>query len=98
MKRPKYVDLKGLLSFQILHELERKKLHGDKLAEIIGKRKGSKLTPGTIYPALKKLRKLKLIQHKKKGRIKTYSITQKGKKEYNTSKKILKNLLKKILS
>ncbi|MEI8348401.1 MAG: PadR family transcriptional regulator, partial [Pseudomonadota bacterium] len=54
---PKKVSLKGFLSFFILHELALAKRAGDDLAKRIGKRKGSDLTPGTIYPALKRLRK-----------------------------------------
>ena len=49
MKMPKYIDIKGVLSFHILSLLKKKKLCGDELAEIIGKKKYGKLTPGTIY-------------------------------------------------
>ena|SRR3989338_7040121 len=93
---PKYIDLKGLLSFRIVNELSKDKLCGDDLAKIIGERKGSKLTPGTIYPALKRLRKLKLIKHTKKGRKKTYFLTKNGIKEQKIAKLALKKLLKKI--
>lgn len=72
------LELKGFLSFLILHELSKKSLCGDDLAEKIGRRKGSKLTPGTIYPALKELRKEKLITYKQFGRKKMYSLTNKG--------------------
>ncbi|HGJ65638.1 TPA: PadR family transcriptional regulator [bacterium] len=65
---PKYVELKGFLSFFILHELSRKDHSGDELARLIGERKGTNLTPGTIYPALKRLRRQKLIHYKKNGR------------------------------
>jgi DNA-binding PadR family transcriptional regulator len=56
------IEFKGFLSFLILHELSKKELCGDELAELIGQRKKDKLTPGTIYPTLKKLRKLKLLK------------------------------------
>lgn len=85
MKSPKYLDMKGFLSFLILHEISKRKLCGDDLAEIIGERKGSKLTPGTIYPALKNLRKNNLIRLKQKGRKKYYSLTKKGENELKTT-------------
>ena len=76
------LSTKGFLAFQILHELRKSKLCGDDLASIIGRKKGRKLTPGTIYPALKYLRKNKLVQHKKDGRKKLYTLTFTGEKEY----------------
>lgn len=78
---PKYIELKGFLSFFILHELGRKDHSGDELAMLIGERKGSELTPGTIYPALKRLRRQKLIHYKRNGRKKIYSLTPNGSKE-----------------
>ena len=75
-------DLKGFLSFLILHELGKKSLCGEDLAKKIGRRKGStQLTPGTIYPALKTLRGLKLVKYKQFGRKKMYSLTPDGQKE-----------------
>ncbi|MBU1198252.1 MAG: PadR family transcriptional regulator [Nanoarchaeota archaeon] len=75
------LELKGFLSFLIIHELNLKRLCGDELSTNIGKRKGSSLTPGTIYPALKRLRKKKLIAYRRKGRKKTYFLTETGEKE-----------------
>lgn len=94
MQTTNYIDLRGLLSFQILHEIRRKPRFGDELANIIGNRKGSKLTPGTIYPALKRLRELKLIKATKIGRRVVYKLTEKGKKEYQTARKYVRILLK----
>lgn len=76
-----YLQLKGFLSFLILHELGQKALCGDDLAIKIGKRKGAKLTPGTIYPALKDLRKQKFISYKKFGRKKIYTLSDGGRNE-----------------
>jgi len=76
-----YIELKGFLSFLILHELSLKSLCGDELSKAIGKRKNSTLTPGTIYPALKRLRRKKLIAYRRQGRKKVYSLTDIGKKE-----------------
>ncbi len=95
MKTPKYINLKGFLLFQILYELHRnKRLCGDELAEIIGKKKGEKLTPGTIYPALKYLRRKKLVSYKKEGRKKYYRLTEEGKKEYLLCKRIFVKVFK----
>jgi DNA-binding PadR family transcriptional regulator len=94
MQTSKYIDLRGLLSYQILHEIGRKPRFGDELANIIGNRKGSKLTPGTIYPALKRLRENKLIIATKIGRRVVYKLTAKGKKEYKTARKYVRILLK----
>ena len=76
-----YMELKGFLSFLILHEIGQKKLCGEDLAKKIGRRKGAMLTPGTIYPALKKLRKKKLVQYKRFGRKKIYNLTSIGEEE-----------------
>lgn len=81
MKYPKYIELKGFLSFFILHELKNAALSGDELALIIGKRKGSTLNSGTIYPALKRLKKLKLLSYSRDGRRKVYSLTKEGHRE-----------------
>jgi len=98
-EQPKILSLNGFLAFQILHELQGNKLCGDELANIIGGRKGRKLTPGTIYPALKFLREKKLVKHKKTGRKKIYNITDFGKKEYELMREnfhyIFKGVIKK---
>ena len=78
---PKYVELKGFLSFFILHELSFDSLSGDELSRIIGDRRNTVLTPGTIYPALKRLRKQKLVFYRREGRKKLYSLTDLGKLE-----------------
>lgn len=90
------VDFKGFLTLFILHELSKKAQCGDELAVRIGQRKKDKLTPGTIYPTLKKLRKLKLISFKKFGRKKVYSLTEVGEKELNKLYKVLKQYFKGI--
>ena len=99
-----YLELKGFLSFFILHELGLKNLCGDELSKLIGKRKNGPLTPGTIYPALKRLRRKKLIAYKRQGRRKVYSLTDFGVKEldklyglfsiyfYGLKNKIVRNL------
>lgn len=81
LKRQKFLELKGFLSFLILHELSQKSLCGYDLAKSIGKRKGVVLTPGTIYPALKTLKKHKLVRFRRTGRKKRYFLTDSGKDE-----------------
>lgn len=81
LRYSKMIEFKGLLSFLILHELSKKSLCGEDLAKKIGRRKGSQLTPGTIYPALKSLRELGVVSFDQFGRKKMYSLTLKGKKE-----------------
>lgn len=78
VKQEQLIEFKGFLSFLILHELKSKSLCGEDLAIKIGKRKGSQLTPGTIYPTLKHLRKLKLIKFKRDGRKKYYTLQDAG--------------------
>lgn len=71
--------MRGMLSFHILFMLSRKKMHGDELAEEIGKRRGEKPKAGTIYPALKDLSNKGLIEGEKEGKTITYSLTKEGK-------------------
>ena len=96
IKSPQVLSLKGFLAFQILHELKKLSQCGDELAEKIGGKKGSKLTPGTIYPTLKFLRKHKLVTRKKQGRKKNYTLTEKGKEEYKIFKKNFIKIFKEI--
>ncbi|TFG34483.1 PadR family transcriptional regulator [Candidatus Thorarchaeota archaeon] len=72
--------MRGLLTFQILWELDKEELNGQEIAEKIAKRRGTKPTPGTIYPALKELKKEKLIKGRKDGRQVVYRLTEEGKK------------------
>lgn len=78
LSRSPFIEFKGFLSFLIMHELNQRALAGEDLAKKIGARKGSTLTPGTIYPALKKLKSKRLVVFEKQGRRKVYSLTRKG--------------------
>ncbi len=86
-----YLEMKGFLSFLILHEVGLRNLCGEDLAKKIGRRKGAMLTPGTIYPALKKLRAKKLVKYRKEGRRKVYYLTDGGKKELKMLYKLFSN-------
>ena len=70
--------MRGLLTFQILWELRTEELNGQEIADRIAERKGTKPTPGTIYPALKELKKKRLIKGRKEGRQVIYSLTNHG--------------------
>ena len=73
-------DMRGLLSFQILWLLSKKRMHGEEIAKEIEKRRGDKPKPGTLYPALKELKEAGLIKGEKKGKLIAYSLTDKGRK------------------
>jgi DNA-binding PadR family transcriptional regulator len=69
---------RGFLNFQILWELDKEELNGQQIAERIAKRRGTKPTPGTIYPALKELKSGNYIEGVKEGREIVYHLTKKG--------------------
>ncbi|QQG39638.1 MAG: PadR family transcriptional regulator [Candidatus Aenigmatarchaeota archaeon] len=73
-------DMRGMLSFQILYLLAKKPMHGEELAQEIGKRRGGKPKAGTIYPALKDLTTKKLIKGEKRGKTIVYALTPEGTK------------------
>jgi DNA-binding PadR family transcriptional regulator len=75
---PGCCDMRGMLSFIILWLLNKRSMFGDEIANEIGRMKGGKPTPGTIYPALKQLKQSGAVTSKKKGRKVVYSLTKKG--------------------
>ena len=75
-------EMKGFLSFLVLKLISKKNMSGDELREEIRKRKGTKPSPGTIYPVLKNLSGNGFIEEiKGHGKEKKYKLTKKGKKE-----------------
>ena len=54
-------------------------MHGQEIANEIERRKGSKPSPGTIYPALKCLKRVGLIREKRVGKTITYKLSEDGK-------------------
>ena len=70
--------MKGFLSYLILWILRKKSLTGSEIAIELEKRRGSKPTPGTIYPALKELKEKGMVAADEN---KKYSLTKKGEKE-----------------
>ena len=75
---PECCDMRGMLSFLVLWLLSKKPMYGQELARELGKRRGVKPNPGTIYPALRELEKKGLVEAKKEGRVTNFHITQKG--------------------
>ena len=71
-------DMRGMLSFMILWLLSNRPMYGQQLATEIGKRRGDKPNPGTIYPALKELSNRGLIRAHLEGRNNVYELTEEG--------------------
>ncbi len=78
----KCCDMRGMLSFQVLRLIAQKDMSGEDVRQELERRRGSKPSPGTIYPVLKSLAENGWIaESEKQGRVKQYRITPKGKKE-----------------
>ncbi len=81
-------DMRGMLSFLILFLLSKKgRMHGQEIAKELGKRRGAKPSPGTIYPALKALKEMGLIEEEKKGKTVYYALTPAGRDALKAAKK-----------
>lgn len=72
--------MKGFLTYILLWMLGKKSMTGAELSDELEKRRGTRPSPGTIYPALKELRKKGLISADD-GKI--YTLTKKGQRELN---------------
>ncbi len=88
MRKNQYCcDMRGMLSFLILFLLSKKQMHGQELTEELGKRKGDKPSPGTIYPALRTLKESRLIKEIKSNKTITYKLTPEGRRVLGIAKK-----------
>jgi DNA-binding PadR family transcriptional regulator len=74
--------MKGFLSYLVLWVLKQKKMTGAQIAAELEKRRGSKPSPGTIYPVLKELKEDGLISS---DETKEYSLTDQGEKELKSA-------------
>ena len=75
-------DMRGFLSFTVLRFISKKPMSGEQLRDELEQRRGSRPSPGTIYPVLKSLVENGwIVEIKKSGKEKMYGITPKGKKE-----------------
>ena len=75
-------EMKGYLSYLILWILNRESMNGAQIGRELEIRRGSKPSPGTIYPALKDLKNTGLI---KTDTNKIYSLTTEGELELITA-------------
>jgi DNA-binding PadR family transcriptional regulator len=81
------IENRGFLSFLLLWLLSRKPMSGSELAAELGRRRGVRPNPGTLYPALKVLEARGLI-HCPPGccppdsRRKVYSVTPAGRRDF----------------
>lgn len=78
--------MRGMLSFLMLFLLSKKPMSGVEIAEEIERRKGTKPSPGTIYPALKGLKEMGFVKEKKAGKTVTYSLTPSGRDALRVAK------------
>jgi len=81
MRKPEFIDMKGLLSFQIMWVLSKRRMCGEELIKELGKRRADAPSPGTLYPALNKLKKGGLVESERDDKRVIYSATVKGKKD-----------------
>lgn len=81
--------MKGYLTYLILWILSKNSMNGAEIGRELEKRRGTKPSPGTIYPALKELRNKGMIDVDKN---KYYSLTENGKKELKSSCKYICNI------
>lgn len=70
--------MRGLLSFTILYLLAQREMYGAEVAAELARRRGDRPTPGTLYPALKKLESRGLIVACSGGKTKCYALTPRG--------------------
>lgn len=77
-RAPDCCDMRGMLTFLIMHVLSKKPMHGMEIAEEIAKRKADKPNPGTLYPTLKSMEKRGLVESLKKGNKRLYKLTPAG--------------------
>lgn len=71
-------EMKGFLKLLIMWLVSQKPMTGSEIANELERRKGTKPSPGTIYPALKELKNKGLLSIDDEKR---YTLTDKGNKE-----------------
>ena len=79
-------DMRGMLSFLILFLLSKKEMNGQEISNELEKRRGTRPSPGTIYPALKSLNEAKFIKERKDSGMIFYSLTDIGMRAYKEAK------------
>jgi len=81
--------MKGYLTYLILWIVGKKTMNGAGIGRELEKRRGTKPSPGTIYPALKELKNKGLINVDDN---KNYSLTPNGEKELKVACKYFCNI------
>jgi len=77
-----YCEMKGFLSFIVLRLISKGAVSGEDIRKELKKRRGTRPSPGTIYPALKSLSEAGFIRETGMGgKEKRYGLTVKGRKE-----------------
>lgn len=78
--------MRGFLTFIVLWMISKKPMSGDDIRRELEKRKGTRPSPGTIYPVLKALNESGFIQEiGDGGKVKKYKLSKKGQKELENS-------------
>ena len=78
--------MRGFPTFIVLELISKKDMSGEDIRKELEKMKGSKPSPGTIYPVLKVLNENKFIEEVPNGgKTKKYKLTKKGKRELETA-------------
>lgn len=95
---PAFLDMRGLLSFWLLWELRLGELRGAQLAERLAWRRGSEVSPGTLYPALAKLEADGLVRKHKRGRDTAYELTRSGTQEMTCARLYLQAMLADVVA
>lgn len=82
----KCCDMRGFLTFTVLRLVSRNSMSGEDIRKELEKRRGSKPSPGTIYPVLKSMSENGWIKELGHGiKEKKYGITARGRKELATA-------------
>ena len=81
-------EMKGFLTFMTLKLISKNPMSGDDIRNELEKRKGTKPSPGTIYPCLKHMVSKGLIKECADcGKEKKYELTKEGKSVLTISTK-----------
>lgn len=86
-RAPECCDMRGMLSFMILHLLSKKDMYGMEIAKEIARRKADQPNPGTLYPTLRRLEEAGLIESFKKDGTKFYTLTDDGRSGLEQAKR-----------
>ena len=98
MRKPQFIDMKGMLSFYLMWLLSRRKLCSSEIIEELGKRRFDEPSPGTLYPALNALKKDGLVQSERDDKRVNYSLTAKGKADLDLAITYFKNVYGEVIT